>query len=398
QLDLPHLKDPAMPPLPVPQLEMSPTVFEAISKGDILLHHPFQSFDDSVVRFVREAADDPKVLAIKMTLYRVSRESPIAAALERAAERGKQVAAIVELRARFDEEANIAWARRLEKAGVHVVYGLPSHKTHGKACLVIRQEATGIRRYCHLATGNYNERTSRLYSDLGYFTARPEFGEDLSNLFNLLTGYTRPPRFHQLILAPTHFREGILQRIGREQAHAQQGKAARMVLKMNALVDPAMIQALYEASQHGVKVDLIVRGTCCLRPGVPGLSENIRVVSIIDRFLEHARVYHFANDGEPETLLSSGDLMPRNLDNRVETAFPLVDPAVAAQVVDMLELQLRDTVKGRMLGPSGEVLRRGLDPEGPPLRSQILTYERGLAASGARNLTLRLPELEEDDV
>jgi len=398
QLDLPHLKDAAMPPLPVPQLEASPTVFEAIAKGDILVHHPFQSFDDSVVRFVREAAEDPKVLAIKMTLYRMSATSPVAAALERAAERGKQVAAIVELRARFDEEANIAWARRLEKAGVHVVYGLPAYKTHGKACLVIRQEPGGIRRYCHLATGNYNERTSRLYSDLGLFTARPEFGEDLSNLFNLLTGYTRPPKFNQLILAPTHFREAILHRIQREQAHAQAGKSARLVLKMNALVDPAMIEALYEAGQNGVQVDLLVRGSCCIRPGVPGLSENIRVISIIDRFLEHARIYHFANAGEPETLLASGDLMPRNLDNRVETAFPLVDPIVAAQVVELLELQLHDTVKGRMLGANGEVLRRGLDPAWPPLRSQVRTYEHGLLASGARNVTVKLPDypLEED--
>jgi polyphosphate kinase len=392
QLDLPHLKDPAMPPVPVPQVEAAPTVFDAIAKNDVLLHHPFQSFDDSVVRFVREAAEDPQVLAIKMTLYRVSRNSPIAAALERAAERGKQVAAIVELRARFDEEANIAWARRLEMAGVHVVYGMPALKTHGKACLVIRQEQHGIRRYCHLSTGNYNERTSRQYSDLGIFTSRPEFGEDLSNLFNLLTGYTRPPHFHRLILAPQHFRRALYERIERECRHARNGLRARMILKVNALVDPPMIQKLYEASQCGVQVDLIVRGSCCIRPGVPGLSDNIRVLSIIDRFLEHARVYHFANDGAPETLLSSGDLMQRNLDHRVEVTFPLVDPIVAAQVVELLELQLGDNVKGRVLGPDGRGIRRGLEPGQPLLRSQVRTYEHGLLASGVKNLTQKLPD------
>ena len=397
QLDLPHLKDVAMPPVPVPQIEAAPTVFEAIARHDILLHHPFQSFGDSVVRFVREAAEDPQVLAIKMTLYRMSRISPIAAALERAAELGKQVAAIVELRARFDEEANIAWARRLEMAGVHVVYGMPALKTHGKACLVIRQEQSGIKRYCHLSTGNYNERTSRLYSDLGLFTARPEFGEDLSNLFNLLTGYTRPPRFNRLILAPQHFRRALAERIDRECRHAREGRPARIVLKVNALVDPSMIQKLYEASQSGVQVDLIVRGSCCLRPGVPGLSENIRVLSIIDRFLEHARVYHFANHGNPETLLSSGDLMQRNLDHRVEVTFPLVDPIAAAQVVELLELQLSDNVKGRVLGPDGGVVRRGLDPSRPPLRSQTRTYEHGLMASGVRNVTHRLPDLMESE-
>jgi len=398
QLDLPHLKDPAMPPVPVPQVEAHASVFEAIAKNDILLHHPFQSFDDSVVRFVREAADDPKVLAIKMTLYRMSHSSPIAAALERAAERGKQVAAIVELRARFDEEANIAWARRLEKAGVHVVYGMPALKTHGKACLVIRQELDGIKRYCHLSTGNYNERTSRLYSDLGLFTARPEFGEDLSNLFNLLTGYTRPPRFNQLILAPQNFRQALLDRIDRERRHAQEGRPARMILKMNALVDPTMIQALYEASQDGVQVDLIVRGSCCIRPGVPELSTNIRAISIIDRFLEHARVYYFTNAGSQEVLLASGDLMQRNLDNRVEVCFPLVDPIVSAQVVELLELQLHDTTKARVLGPNGEVLRRGLDPSWPLLRSQVRTYEHGLIASGVKNLTQKLDAMIEDDI
>jgi polyphosphate kinase len=272
------------------------------------------------------------------------------------------------------------------------------YKTHGKACLVIRQEAEGIRRYCHLSTGNYNERTSRLYSDLGLFTARKEFGEDLSNLFNVLTGYTRPPALHKLIMAPQYFRKALYERIERERDHARAGRPARMVLKMNALVDPPMIQRLYEASQDAVQIDLLVRGTCCLRPGVPGLSENIRAVSIIDRFLEHARIYHFHNGGEPETLLSSGDLMQRNLDNRVEVAFPLVDPIVAAQVMEMLDLQLHDTVKGRVLGPDGSVLRRGLDNRWPPMRSQQRSYEHGLLTSGVRAVTQKLVDFGDADI
>jgi polyphosphate kinase len=396
QVDMPHLKDSPLPPLPVPQLDQGGSIFDAISRNDILLQHPYQSFDDSVVRFVREAADDPKVLAIKMTLYRVTAYSPVAAALERAAERGKLVAAIVELRARFDEAANIAWARRLEKTGVHVVYGLPNHKIHCKACLVVRQEADGIKRYCHLGTGNYNERTSRLYSDLGLLTARPEFGEDLSNLFNMLTGYTRPPKFHRLLLAPQYLKKALKERIQREIQHAREGRPARMVLKMNALVDPQLIQMLYEASREGVKVDLIVRGTCCLRPGVPGLSENIRAISIIDRFLEHSRVFYFANNGQAEILLSSADLMPRNLDRRVELAFPLVDSLLATQVVEMLELQLHDTLKGRVLGPEGDVLRRGLDAGDPALRSQVRLYEHTLLASGVGSVTRKLGPMDQD--
>lgn len=389
QVDLPQLKDVPMAPLPVPELEAAGSIFEALHKGDVLLQHPYQSFDDSVIRFVREAAEDPKVLAIKVTLYRTSATSPLARALERAAERGKQVAAIVELRARFDEAANIAWARRLEKAGVHVVYGLPGFKTHLKACLVVRQEGDRIRRYCHLGTGNYSEGTARLYTDLGLLTADPEIGEELSRVFNLLTGYTRTGTLKRLLLAPQGLRTGLLARIEREREHAREGRPARILFKVNALVDPPMIQALYDASSEGVKVDLIVRGICCLKPGVPGLSENIRVVSILDRFLEHARVYHFAGGGAPETFLSSADLMPRNLDHRVELAFPILDPALAAEVAELLELQLADTVKGRVLGPEGLVLRRGLEP-GPALRSQIRTYELALRRSASAP-TRRLP-------
>jgi polyphosphate kinase len=261
---------------------------------------------------------------------------------------------------------------------------------------VVRQEAAGIKRYCHLGTGNYNERTSRLYSDLGLLTARPEYGEDLSNLFNMLTGYTRPPRFHRLLLAPQHLKKALKARIQREIAHAREGRPARILFKMNALVDPQIIQMLYEASREDVKVDLVVRGTCCLRPGVPGLSENIRAISILDRFLEHARIYHFANDGNPETLLSSADLMPRNLERRVELAFPLTDPILAAQVLEMVELQLHDTLKSRVLGPDGGVLRRGLDPQDPPLRSQLRIYEHTLLSSGVGSVTRKLEPLDSD--
>ena len=382
QVDLPALKDVPMAPLAVPELEGVDSIFDALHRGPVLLQHPYQSFDDSVVRFVREAAEDPKVLAIKMTLYRMSATSPIARALERAAERGKQVAAIVELRARFDEAANIAWARRLEKAGVHVVYGLPGFKTHLKACLVVRQEGERIRRYCHLGTGNYSEGTARLYTDLGLLTADAETGEELSRIFNMLTGYTRPGHLKRLLLAPQGLRQGLLTRIEREREHARAGRPARLLFKMNALVDPPIIQALYDASCDGVQVDLIVRGICCLKPGLEGLSENIRVLSILDRFLEHSRIYHFANHDKPETFLSSADLMPRNLDHRVEMAFPILDGALAAQVVDLMELQLADTVKGRVLGPDGQVLRRGLVP-GPALRSQIRAYEWVLRRSAS---------------
>jgi polyphosphate kinase len=348
-------------------------VWSAIREGDILVHHPYQPFD-VVTRFVQDAATDPRVLAINMTLYRVSPTSPIAKALTLAAQAGKEVAVLVELRARFDEEANIRWAQVLEEVGAHVVYGLIGYKTHCKACLVVRQEADGIRRYCHLATGNYNARTGGIYSDLGLFTCREAFGEDLTEIFNLLTGYTRPVRFNHLLVAPTGLRDALAQKIRREAAHARAGRPARIVAKVNSLVDWPIIQELYEASQAGVEIDLIVRGTCCLRPGVPGLSERIRVVSIIDRFLEHARIYCFENDGAPEYYLASADWMPRNLDHRVEIAFPILDPRLQAEVRAILDVQLRDTVKARLLQPDGTTIRaRSLG--GPPIRSQERIYE-----------------------
>ena len=372
-VDVPRLKDRPLPPYPVPAFERAPDIWSAIRAGDVLVHHPYHTFD-VVTRFVREAAVDPKVLAIKMTFYRVSPASPIAHALRTAVEHGKEVAVLVELQARFDEEANIGWARALEEVGAHVVYGVAGFKTHCKACLVVRQEADGIRRYCHLATGNYNVRTGGLYGDIGIFTSRESFGEDLTELFNLLTGYTRPHGFHHLLLAPGSLREGLIERIRREADHARAGRPARIIAKMNGLVDRRLIEELYEASGAGVRIDLIVRGICCLRPEVPGLSDNIHVISIIDRYLEHARVFFFENAGVGEYLLASADWMPRNLDRRVEIAFPVLDPKLQAQVREILEIQLADTVKARRILPDGSSVR--VQAEGrPALRSQERLYD-----------------------
>jgi polyphosphate kinase len=373
-VDLPRLKDRPLVQHPVPALEGSADIWSAIREGDILVHHPYQSFD-VVTRFVHEAATDPRVLAINMTLYRVSPTSPIAKALTIAAQAGKEVAVLVELRARFDEEANIRWAQALEEVGAHVVYGLIGYKTHCKACLIVRQDPDGIRRYCHLATGNYNARTSGIYADLGLFTCREAFGEDLTEIFNLLTGYTRPVRFNHLLVAPTGLRDALMKKIRREAAHARAGKPARIVAKINSLVDWPLIQELYDASQAGVRIDLIVRGTCCLRPGVPGMSENIRVVSIVDRFLEHARIYAFENAGQPEYYLASADWMPRNLDHRVEIAFPILDARLQAEVREILDVQLRDTTKARLLQPDGTSIRARTIAGAEPLRSQERIYE-----------------------
>jgi polyphosphate kinase len=372
-LDIPRLKDPPRPAHSVAALENMSDIWGALRARDILVHHPYQSFD-SVIRFVRAAAEDPKVLAIKMTLYRVSPASPIARALQTAVENGKEVAVLVELQARFDEEANIHWARALEEVGAHVVYGFPGFKTHSKACLVVRQESDGIRRYCHLATGNYNLRTAGIYSDVGLFTSRRSFGEDLTQLFNLLTGYTRPTGFHHLILAPSAMRDAFVERIRREAEHARAGRPARIVAKMNALVDRSLIEELYAASAAGVRIDLIVRGICCLRPEVPDLSENIHAISIVDRYLEHARIYAFENGGQAEYLLASADWMTRNLDRRVEIAFPVLDTALHRQIREILETQLADTVKARRILPDGTSER--VRPNGrPALRSQERLYE-----------------------
>jgi polyphosphate kinase len=372
-VNAPHLKDRPQTPLPVPAFERAPDLWSAIRGGDVLVFHPYQSFD-AVTRFVEEAALDPKVLAIKMTLYRVSPTSPIAQALRRAAEAGKEVSVLVELQARFDEEANINWARALEEVGAHVVYGMVGYKTHCKVCLIVRQEADGIRRYCHLATGNYNVRTAGIYSDAGLFTCRESFGQDLTELFNLLTGYTRPQKFHHLFLAPMGLREHFVSCIRREAEHTRSGQTGRIIAKVNSLVDPALIEELYLASQAGVQIDLIVRGMCSLRPGVEGLSERIRVVSVIDRYLEHARIFYFQNNTKPEYLLSSADWMQRNFDHRVEIAFPVLDEQHQSKLKEILDTQLADSMKSWRIQRDGTSVRqRGA--ERTHLRSQEQLYE-----------------------
>jgi polyphosphate kinase len=372
-VDAPRLKERPSPPHRVTAFDNAPDVWSAVRAGDILVHHPYQAFE-AVTRFVQEAAVDPRVLAIKMTLYRVSPASPIAHALRTAVENGKEVAVLVELQARFDEEANVRWARALEGVGAHVVYGRAGLKIHCKSCLVVRQDPDGIRRYGHLATGNYNARTGGLYGDLGLFTCRDSFGEDLTELFNLLTGRTRPHAFHHLLVAPDGLRDGLVARIRREAGHARAGRPARIIAKMNGLVDRVLIEELYAASEAGVRIDLIVRGICCLRPGVAGLSSRIRVISIVDRYLEHARISCFENGGDPEYLLASADWMPRNLDRRVEIAFPVLDPVLQARVREILEIQLADTVKARRILADGRS-ERVAAIDGRPLRSQQRLYE-----------------------
>jgi len=371
--NIPRLKDRPQAPLSLPSFGRGPDIWNTIRSGDVMIVHPYQSFDP-VTRFVEEAAKDPKVFAIKMTLYRVSPNSPIAQALSRAAEAGKEVSVLVELQARFDEEANITWARALEEVGAHVVYGLVGYKTHCKACLIVRQEADGIRRYCHLSTGNYNVRTSGVYSDIGLFTCRESFGEDLTELFNLLTGYARPEKFHHLALAPSGLREYFVALIRREAEHARAGQPARIIAKVNSLIDTAIIKELYGASQAGVRIDLIVRGMCSLRPGLPGVSEGIRVVSIVDRYLEHARIFYFQNGGNDTFLLASADWMPRNFDRRIEIAFPVIEPRLQAKLKDFLELQLADTVKGWWMQPDGDYVRT-VNKDHSGLRFQERFYE-----------------------
>jgi polyphosphate kinase len=371
--NVPRLKDRPQPPLALPSFGRGPDMWNAIRNGDVMIVHPYQSFEP-VLHFLEEAAKDPRVLAIKMTLYRVSPNSPIAQALLLAAEAGKEVSVLVELQARFDEEANITWARALEEVGAHVVYGLVGYKTHCKACLVVRQEADGIRRYCHLSTGNYNVRTTGVYSDIGLFTCRESFGEDLTELFNLLTGYARPQKFHHLVLAPSGLREHFVTLIRGEAEQARAGRPARIIAKVNSLIDTAVIEELYKANQAGVRIDLIVRGMCSLRPGLDGVSEGIRVISIVDRYLEHARIFYFQNGGNDTFLLASADWMPRNFDRRIEIAFPVLDPRLQAKLKDFLELQLADTVKGWWMKPDASYIRN-LNKEMPGLRFQERLYE-----------------------
>jgi polyphosphate kinase len=327
-------------------------MFEVIRTGDVLVHHPFMSFD-SVVRFVMEASADPQVLAVKQTLYRVSGHSPIIEALIAAAENGKQVTVLIELRARFDESNNIRWAKKMEQAGVHVVYGLMGLKTHCKLCLVMRSEDDGIRRYLHLSTGNYNDATAKVYTDTGFFTCRETFAQDATKLFNVLTGYSKTTDWQKFAVAPLSLRDALLRLINREAANAKEGKPAEIVARMNSLSDVEIIQALYRASNAGVKIRLLVRGICCLKVGIPGVSDNISVSGIVDRFLEHTRIFYFENGGMPAIYLSSADWMVRNLDRRVEVLFPVEDATLRDELKAMMELSLSDNIKRRVLQPDG---------------------------------------------
>jgi polyphosphate kinase len=366
------------PPLVPAFLGQKGSIFDVIRDEDILLHHPYDSFDP-VVEFVRAAAEDPDVLAIKQTLYRTSgKGSPILESLVRAAENGKQVTVLIELTARFDEERNIHWARDLEEAGAHVLYGIAGLKVHAKIALVVRRDPGGIRRYAHLGTGNYNEKTARVYTDLGLLTADEAIGKDASSFFNTITGYSEPPMFHRLVMAPAGIREKILSLIRREVDWAKSGQSSSIMAKMNSLVDSRIIQELYAASSAGVSIRLNVRGICCLRPGVPGLSENIRVVSIVDRYLEHSRIFVFRNAGNAEVYVSSADWMPRNLDRRVELMFPLIQDSLKKRAIAGLEAQFADTQKARLLRPDGSY-ERITAGRSESLRVQEYLYRQRLA-------------------
>lgn len=381
RIERPDLKYQSFTPTTPLELRKGQDLFQAIRHHDQLLHHPYDSFD-VIVDFLRTAARDPQVLAIKQTLYRVGTNSPIVNLLQEAVENGKQVAVLVELKARFDEENNIEWARALERSGVHVVYGLIGLKTHAKLALVVRREADGLRRYVHLGTGNYNTATARAYEDLGLLTCRPEICADASALFNLLTGYSRQSAYRKLLVAPLGLRSGIIDRIEREIAAHQQYGNGLVIFKTNALVDPRVIAALYRASQAGVQVDLIVRGICCLRPGIPGLSEAIRVRSVLGRFLEHSRIYYFGNGGSEEMFLGSADMMQRNLDGRVETLFPIEDPVLRTALRDnLLKRMLADTVNVCELQATGSYIRVLPDPGEPPFDSQAWFITHSLLAT-----------------
>jgi polyphosphate kinase len=381
------LREEPWPPHPSPDLDPRQPVFTSLARGDVLLCHPYESFDP-VVRLLEEAAADPDVVAIKQILYRTSRQSPVVAALMRAAESGKAVTAVVELKARFDEQRNIGWATALERAGVQVIYGVRGLKTHAKACLVVRREGGTLRRYMHFGTGNYNELTARLYTDVSLLTCDPDLGADASQFFNMITGYSEPQAFRKLSPAPLSLRDRLLAHIEGEITRRKQGQRARIVAKVNSLVDPILIQALYRASRAGVKIQLCVRGICCLRPGVEGLSENIRVVSVVDRFLEHSRVVYFHQGGEGRVFISSADWMPRNLDKRIELLIPVEDPTARARLLELLETGLADTVKGRRLRADG-TYERAASSSRKRLRSQARLYER--AGERVREYAERAP-------
>ena len=379
-VDVPELKFVPFVPQRPAVLNQYDDIFSVLHNQDVLLHHPYDSFMP-VVEFIRRAAYDPKVLAIKVTLYRVGNNSPIVNALLEAQENGKQVAVLVELKARFDEENNIVWARKLEAQGVHVVYGLVGLKTHCKVALVVRREDDGLRRYVHFSTGNYNATTARIYTDIGYLTSREDLGIDASEIFNRLTGYAPAAAYRELLVAPEYLRDEFDFLVRREIQHAFEGRGGHLILKMNALVDPKLIRRLYEASMAGVKVDLLVRGICCLRPGLQGISDNIRVTSIVGRFLEHSRIYYFANGGEPEIFMGSADLMPRNLDRRVETIFPVQDAALKTRLVDeILAIQMADNVKARELQSDG-TYKRLAPGDDTPINSQTWFMEQARITS-----------------
>lgn len=376
-VDRPDLLYPPISPRVPPEIRSARSITQAVRQGDVLLYHPFDSFAP-VVEFVRAAASDPNVLAIKQTLYRVGSNSPIVEALSEARDEQTQVAALVELKARFDEEPNIVWARRLEARGVHVAYGIVGLKTHAKLCLVVRRESNGLRRYIHLGTGNYNPSTARIYTDFSYFTDDPDLVEDSSDLFNHLTGYSDQEEYHELLVAPSTMRDGILRLIGEQVEKARDGGPASIMFKANNLTDPSIIEALYEASQAGVKIDLIIRGICCLRPGLEGISDNIRVVSLVGRFLEHARALIFGDGEEEKVYLGSADLMQRNFDRRVEQLFPLRQERHRAKIRRLLELQLADTMNCWELNSDGSFERKTPKEGEEPRDSQRLLLEEPL--------------------
>jgi polyphosphate kinase len=385
----PHLRDPQFVSQPVPEFAQASNVWAAIRARDILVHHPYESFGH-VLDFIESAAVDERVLAIKLTLYRTSSDSPVVRTLARAADNGKQVTAVIELKARLDEERNIVWARELEKAGAHVVFGFVGLKTHCKVALVVRREEDGtIRRYVHLATGNYNPQTARIYTDLGYFTCNPDFCEDASALFNYLTGYSELPQWRKLIVAPSRMQAFMIEKIDKERSLQLAGKEGRIIAKINGLLEPAVVQALYRASQAGVKIDLICRGICALRPGVPGYSDNIRVVSIVDRFLEHSRIFYFGNGGDPQVYIGSADWMDRNLSRRVEVVFPIEVPDLKQRLIrEMLATSMADNVKARELQPDGSYRPVVPSPDQQRVRSQERFLELAI-----QNASRRSPEV-----
>src|SRR5690349_9300189 len=375
---------PVTQPLLQPDEEEQPDVLGAMRKRDILLHHPYDSFVSSVERFVEQAVSDPDVLAIKQTVYRTSDDSPLVPALIRAAERGKQAVCLVEVKARFDERANIQWGRALEEAGVHVVYGLPALKTHAKCILVVRREGDGVRHYLHVGTGNYNAKTARLYTDFGLLTCDEQLGNDVTDMFNFLTGFARPRGYRKVLVAPAHLRQGVVEEIERTIKVHQDGKPARIRMKMNSLVDRECIQALYRASQAGVKVDINTRGICCLKPGVPGVSDNIRVVSIVGRFLEHSRIYSFERDGEHTVYIGSADLMPRNLDTRVELLTPIREETLRGDLIDTLDRCFSDNMNAWELDNQGNYTRRSPNNgEGRSVQRELMAAHAAAAAEAS---------------